>query len=502
MSTLTALARARAAERGRAERICTVRHIHLSGRPLVFIPLTLAGEACAPLAAMAGDDPHHPRLLAVAQPRNRDQRFTFVTELAEIVVPYIEGFCASEETVPSPPGHDARTRYADAPQILVPGPAAVVFTRMLGRSTRLRSTGGPYPVPVLVPLLGRWLTFFTERAEAPGSSLLLAATDVLALHWASGQSPTEDQNLAALLGWIDPPEGVTGQQAAAAAEDPLTCPPAGPTTDPTFDNVVLARLMTACDSAAASGDARAQRRARSALEQALRTQLSPTWRLMWQAIGLLRSLPPGDHVASRWDADKDAFTGHADHLRDGGPPQPRRDSAVAAARRLAWLERLQATYNTQRAFDDPLVMAEHRLTGEAFAGPVTAADPTRQDTTGRRRKLRPHITVATRDPLQIEPGARLTSPARPRQHARVLAVTADFGQPTQVMLELSGGMGRALVPAPGSVPDLGETVCYTTLSDSYQPPPAFPASEDTPWTHGGPPPLYVPSSDDAQEEWS
>ena len=32
--------------------------------------------------------------------------------------------------------------------------------------------------------------------------------------------------------------------------------------------------------------------------------------------------------------------------------------------------------------------------------------------------------------------------------------------------------------------------------------PAFPAPEDTPWTHGGPPPQYVPSDDDAREDWS
>jgi hypothetical protein len=500
MSTLTSLARAEAAERGRAQLACIVRHCHISGRPLVFIPLNLAGEACAPLAAMTGDDPASPHLLVVTQPRNRDQRFAFTAELASVIIPYVEGFCGAEETVPAAPGGEPRTRYAGAPQILVPNQAGVAFTRMLGRSTRFRRTTGRYPVPELVPLLGRWLTFFTERTEVPGSSLLLAATSALATHWATGQSPTEDLNLAALLGWIDPPQGLTGPQAAAAAEDPLTWPPAGPVTDPTFDNEVLARLMAACDRAAATGEATAQRRARSALAQALRSQLAPTWQLMWQAADLLRGLPPGGHVAARWDADKDAFTGHVTHLADGGPPQPRRDSAVVAARRLARLERLQANYAAQRAFDDPLVMAEHRLAGEAFAGPVTAADPTRVDTTGRRRTLRPHITVTTRDPLLIDPGAVLTSPARSRQQARVLAVNP--GQFTRVMLELSGGMGRGLIPTSGSVPEVGETVCYAAFSDSYQPPPAFPEPEDTPWTHGGPPPEYVPSDEDAQEAWS
>jgi hypothetical protein len=63
-------------------------------------------------------------------------------------------------------------------------------------------------------------------------------------------------------------------------------------------------------------------------------------------------------------------------------------------------------------------------------------------------------------------------------------------------------MGRALTPAAGSVPAVGEGVCYTTLSDSYQPPGSFPLREQTPWTHGGPPPEYVPADEDANEVWS
>src|SRR5262249_26386520 len=228
MTTLTSLARALAADRGVAQPAATVRHVHLARRPLVLIPLALAGEANAPLAAMVGDDPESPVLLTVAQPRNRDQRFAFAAVLARIAVGYIERFCAAEETVPGGRGQHPRTRYADAPQILVPNPAGIVFLRLLGRSTRFRRPYGEYPVDPAVPVLGRWLTFFAERGELPGSCLLLAVTDALSLHWATGQSPVEDQNLAALAGWIDPSAGQTGAEAAAAAEDPLNWPPARP----------------------------------------------------------------------------------------------------------------------------------------------------------------------------------------------------------------------------------------------------------------------------------
>jgi len=412
MSTLTSLARAIAAERGAAQPACAVRHLHISERPLVFIPLALAGEANAPLAAMVGDSPRAAHMLTVAEPRDRDQRFAFAAQLAAIVLRYIESYFGSEETAGT---REPRIRYADAPQLLVPNPAGVAFTRLLGRSTRFRRTAGPYAVAETVPVLGRWLTFLTERAEHPASSLMLAVTDALALHWATGQSPVEDLNLGALLGWIDPPPGRTGAQAAARAEDPVRCPPAGPATDPTFDNEVLEARLLAIRTARATGGGPPMQRATAALTSALATQLEPTWTLMWRAVDLLRGLPAGNHVAARWDHDKDAFTWHANHLRDGGPPQPRRDGAVSAARRLAGLEQVQAEYAAQRAFDDPLVMAEHRMTGEAFAGTVTAAEPGRVDGSGRRRVLRP--ASPSRPPTWCSPGRVCPSP-RPRARIR------------------------------------------------------------------------------------
>jgi hypothetical protein len=71
-----------------------------------------------------------------------------------------------------------------------------------------------------------------------------------------------------------------------------------------------------------------------------------------------------------------------------------------------------------------------------------------------------------------------------------------------VLLELSGGMGRSLTPAPGSVPEVGERLCYSPFGGGHQPAPTFPSREETPWTHGGPPPEYVPTDEDAAEEWS
>ncbi|MGO4424449.1 hypothetical protein AB4Z54_38585, partial [Streptomyces sp. MCAF7] len=92
MSLITSLARMEAVRDGRARPVATVRHRHLSDRPLVFVPLTTAGEAGAPLGALVGTERDAPRLLAVAQPRDRDLRFAFLAELAEVVLPYLDSY--------------------------------------------------------------------------------------------------------------------------------------------------------------------------------------------------------------------------------------------------------------------------------------------------------------------------------------------------------------------------------------------------------------------------
>jgi len=509
VTLLTSLARVEAATVGRGRPVRTVCHVHLGRRPLVVIPLQMAGEACAPLAVMAGDDPDKPRLLTVYEPRDRAGRFDFAADLAEVILGHLDRYIPPD---PDPEHVADPEPYPDAPQLLVPNLGGVAFLGLLGRSTRFRRTDGEYAVRPTVPLLGRWLTYYAERAEVPGSALLLPMTATLAEHWATGQSDLEDANLATLLAWIDPPLGLTGQQAARQAEDPVSHPPAGPVTDPTFDNEVLQGRIKAIRDATLTGDGPALNRAQAAMDAALRAQLAPTWEQMWRGHALLRQLPEAAHAERRWKDDRWSFTAQVAWLREGGAPQARRDSAVAAAKWLARLEREQQRLAVERAYDDPLVMAEYRLTGEAFAGAVTEADPARQDTSGKRAKLRPWITVRTMDEIIVERDAVLTSPDYPNQAAKVIEVTrgndnAAAGGGTLVTFELSGGMGRAMVAPPGTMPVVGDEVTYTTLKDDFQPAPKFPSREETPWTHGGPPPEpglndYMPTDDDAAEPWS
>ncbi|OKK14111.1 hypothetical protein [Streptomyces sp. CB02400] len=500
MSALTAVATLRATETGHAERLTTVRHDHLDDRPFVLVPLRLAGEACAPLAALAGTDPADPVLLTVRQPRDRGERFLFVERLAALLLPYIEE-CRTAETetytMGRGPDKEERRRPLRAPQLLVPNGDGIAYVRLLGRLTRLRAVEGPYAVDPAVPVLGKWLTWFADRAEFPGSGLLQAMTRLLAAHWATGQSAAEDSHLASLLAWIDPPGGHTGAEAAREAEDPLLYPPAGPATDVVFDRT-LDELMSRYDEA---GDDRGREAVGRQIDRELRGQMLPTWELMWRGVELLRELPEGGHVSERWAYDRRLFAEYAVYLDEDGRPQARRDHAVGAARRLARMEEAMARYDAERAFDDPLVMAEYELTGEAFTGVVVACDEDRFLPGARSPKWRPTITVRSELPVRLRAGTEIKCPARPGQKAEIVEVSPD-GNGHTVLIQLNGGFNNKRKPPapPGTLAEVDETVTYTSV-DPKSMPSVLPAEEDTPWTHGGPPEPYEPTDEDAEEIW-
>ncbi|MGN9846510.1 hypothetical protein ACTMTI_51235 [Nonomuraea sp. H19] len=485
MSSLAALARLRATRQGRAERLRQMRHHHLVDEPLVLIMLTMAGEAAAPLACMVGTERRRPTLLTVTQPRNRDQRQAFYAQLAAVILPHIRRRENTLQQLPARPGKPVRQRCADAPQIIVANHATVEYLRLVGRSIRFQGPPNVTEADPSVALLGRWLTFFAERAEYPGSSMLLPLTAQLAAHWATGQSGLEDESLSALLAWIEPPAGLSGAQAALRTENPVLFPPAGPASDPTFDDVELEPRMIAHRQALAAGDHRTAARLAAELQQALAGQLEPTWDQVWNGLALLRAIPQAPRCARRWDDDRDRFTGHSLLIARGGAPQPVYDQAVDAARRLARLEQATHMFDDEQALDDPFVLAERRTAGAAFAGVVVTREPDRQVTSAKgRRVLRPRFTVRTEDPPPITRDQDLVDPRRPRTIVRVREVVPDGQDAHLITVEVTAGMGTVSRPVADAVPELDEPVCYTA-SPSQWGAAEFPSREQTPWTHTG-----------------
>ncbi|MFD4433557.1 hypothetical protein [Nocardia sp. NPDC058497] len=146
MSVLSALAKAEAVRAGRAQPTAAVRHLHLADRPLVAVPLRLAGEAAAPLAIMIGTSPGDQNVLIVPQPRDRVLRLRFIEQLADVVLPYLSSFLADTEELTSKAG-ETYTRCLDAPQLWTPNQGGVNFLKLLGRAVRFHRTHGVNPVP-------------------------------------------------------------------------------------------------------------------------------------------------------------------------------------------------------------------------------------------------------------------------------------------------------------------------------------------------------------------
>ncbi len=170
---------------------------------------------------------------------------------------------------------------------------------------------------------------------------------------------------------------------------------------------------------------------------------------------------------------------------------------MTAARKLAQREREQVRVDVQEALDDPLVMAERRLAGEAFTGVVTEVTPA-YDTSGRSPKPRPLVTVRTDDHPHADPG-REAHRANAESAQKAVIVAADPGEAT-ITLQVTSGMGRKKEPEPGSLPEPGDRITFTLFELTPRQSAPLPDPDDTPWTHGGPP-GSTDHATTAAEEW-
>ncbi|MFJ4836181.1 hypothetical protein ACIP79_40770 [Streptomyces sp. NPDC088747] len=487
MSRLSTLLRLEAAESQTVQDASMIGHFHLTEHPLIFLPLNRSGTEATLLAVMFGDDPARPHLL-VAPPNGRPT--AFLEELADRILTHIDSF-QNTEHLPAKRSKPARERHTHAPQLLVANRKTIPYIRQLGRSLRFTDPPEGSDPARSVGRLGQWLTFFADHAEHPGSAFLLALTDLLTTRWITGQSSLEDEHLAALLAWIDPPPGTTGLSAAIEAENPQVPGPdgqlrrpAGPATDPSFDSLELDPLLTAYNKAAKEGNTAMMARLTDRLHTLLHHYLTPTWDDAWHALGLLRTLPRTQDSQHRWAADRDRFTAYRSYLADDGRPQPAKDDPVSAARRLARMELAQGAFNAHRALEDRFFMAERRTTGEALAGTVTDTDPHHTVPGARGDLLRPRLTLHTTDPVRLDIGSLLAGPHNPRVHLAVRAITPrDHG--TDLLLEVTTLTGTVNKPRTDSVPAAGDLLELTFAPEFFRRPP-FPSRENTPWTHGGP----------------
>lgn len=485
MDAFLAYKRLVAAREREAQPVATQHHRHLSQRPFVLACYHLAGDPGAPVGLLYGTEVSSPNAVVIGEPRNRTLRFSGLEVFARHINAYFDDF-RSRSLVLDRYGQQKIGRMGttqvladDAPQIVVPNAATADWLRLLARSTVWLRTDGEYAVDPVLPRLGGHLTHLTGRRGLPGSANILSATELLDLHWATGQTDYEDANLATMLSWIDPrwfdptwlqttTVPTDGVAAAALAE---LLPSAGPVSDPHWDIEILAPFIDEFNEQRRAG--RATDSVLGRLQDAVISALTPGWVATWRALDLVGDLPEAPSVRQRWESDRWAWTSHLNRVDSDAAFFRRFRTAVQSARLLHASEHAAADVEAAMALDDPLVMARHIVGGIAVEGTIIGRDDSHRVQGPVRRVRRPILRLAPNEPVLLPVGTSVTWASDTRVSGDIISLPSDDGRPLEIMI--TSGMRT------GSVPVTGVHGCFTTVKPPIRYPDTVP--DQVPWTH-------------------
>jgi hypothetical protein len=448
MDSIDTLQTLMASRSGRAVPRLSYRHDHLESNPMVISGFHLAGDKGAVMALMWGTDRDSPELVIVPEPRDRDLRFQKLERFADALN-----------------AHIAATPFGSAPQVIFPNKATADWLLdLVGRFTRYSQTNDS------IREMGRTLSLLASQFRIPGNSIVLTASESLERQFVNGQTTTENANLATQLAWIDPPAGVNGREAALAVEDLYLF---GPITEPQWDADVLEPHMVSYNKAKAT-TAEGVSRAEADLSDRLRDVILPGWRMTWDAITILRTVPEAAHVDARWANDRARWVREAPSVLDGSRRFPIFPSPVGSAILLDTLEDAIQNLAHQMAVDDPMMLARHELAGRAITGTVTNVQLDARQLVGTRMATRPLVTVMSEDTIRPVVGTELFLTSDPSVELRLVA-KVDREATLQVV---AGALTRATFPR---LPGAGEFAGFCTVGA-----PQFSRRAgryDVPWTH-------------------
>lgn len=470
MSLVDLILMAEAAESRAAVRKTAFRHVHLADRPLIVVAFNLSGEAAAPIGIMWGtskqaDDANFE---VSGEPRNRDSRFGAINAFCDGFTRYLSPHLRLD-MVPQRRGGGFRQVAKATPQIVVPNRATLSYLgARLGRSLRYLGLGETHDVPETTQWGGAHLSWLAEHSNLPGQSVFVAATEVLADHFATGQSDLEDANLASLLAWIEglPEDALT---ALESVEDTAY----GPTPNPKWE-AELEPLIRSFGDALRAGDNEEEQRALEAVAKAVRPKLADAYSATHRAIEVLRKIPPASGVAERWRTDERSWTSHAIRASKGIPRFARRHDPLRAARALQQWSAAAERLETQKAFDDPLVLARLDAEGRCITGVVESLDTQNSEVKpgNSRRSSVPLIDIRLTGPTQLLVGERTRLVDDKRVAAVVRNRNGDLVR--LAVMEAAKAFGEAQVTP-------GDEIVFAGLDPWEGQDPWGP--DEVPWTH-------------------
>ncbi len=458
---------ARAQREGTAQRRTALVHRHIDEHALGVVIFQPAHEPFGVIAMAIGEGPDDCEMAVVAEPRNPPILFDALAPIAQRAVARLEDCEIDRGTVRS--ARQEQDRCTSALQIIVPNTATVAAIGRLGRRLAYLSTDGDLPAPPELVRFGQYLQFLHDHEAVRGQSLLLSVTGLLRRHYATGQSALEDENLASIDAWCDPPPGVHGLDAAGVVEDVAV----GPLLQPDDDNVVYDLVTEANRTRRGRTDEAAVTSARTPLVPILSRHVDDAWQLLWRGVGRLQARPRATHVFQRWTDDRRAFTEQADWVASGGRRRAQDSARRAASMRLR-LEASGIRLDAQEALDDPLVMATYEIVYEALRGTVVDADPNNRERPRRNLVKRPLLIVRTRAVCAMPPGKKLHWSTNTKVACTVRVIAAAAGGGSIVTLVVNAGMNHA-------IPRVGDDVCFSIHNEGFAPRLLLPSS--LPWTH-------------------
>jgi hypothetical protein len=317
-------------------------------------------------------------------------------------------------------------RHPLGTQVWTPDEASFLALSIEG----LRSRTNPHCSP-LRRQLGVCLPALARLAPLAGQQVVAIATDVLATHLITGQSPTEDAHLGARLAWDDPLPGLRPERVAAER-----FPHPGPSLLPLVEDERVETLRTWLRTG------RGTTRDRDEIERILTRAAAASWELLVAAWAVFRHLPfpalPGLEALEA-DSQKELT------WLLGGSPRFTRHLGRACgefAKREFWRERLEDL----EARGDPIVREVLRREGRVI------------EATLLRRQDRWLVLGTTQPVLRLRSGTRLSSEDG-RIGAVVATIHARKGK-TVLLAHVTRGLRAATALPVGSSQDWFDTGAF------------------------------------------